>query len=111
MWAKPRKTPSLPRGACLEANSSHFGDRKHSARPWMAMPITIIRVMGWISIPKMWTLPLNHEDEAIASDDSGIMAIATRIEFWGFHLRTIWVMATTKSTTTSGLTLAYHSGL
>ncbi len=59
----------------------------------------------------MWTLPWNQEDEAMASDDIGIIAIATRIEFCGFQLRTIWVMATTKSTTTSGLTLAYHSGL
>ena len=47
----------------------------------------------------------------MTSDDSGISVIATRIERSGAQVRTIWVMATTHSTTTSGFTFAYHSGL
>ena len=43
-------------------------------------------------------------DSAVVNTmEVGIKAIATSIEFCGFHLRTIWVTATTKITTTSGL--------
>ena len=97
--------------ACFEAYSRYLGERKHSARPWMEMPITIIRVIGWTSRPRMLRLPRNQDEDAMATEESGIRAIATSIEFSGFHLRTICVMATTKITTTNGLTLAYHSGL
>ena len=110
-WAKPRKVPSLPLGACSEANSSHLGLRKHSARPWMAMPMIIIRVIGCSMTPKMSTFPSNSEDMAMARAEKGIRIMATRIEFSGFHARTNWVTTTTSSTTTSGLMLAYHSGL
>ena len=47
----------------------------------------------------------------MASDESGMSTMATMIESSGAHLRTSCVMPTTPSTTTSGFTLAYHSGL
>ena len=40
-----------------------------------------------------------------------MIAIATAIERSGAQLRTICVTHTTHSTTTSGFTFAYHSGL
>ena len=40
--------------------------------------------------------------EKMVPADDRIKAIATSIEFSGFHVRTIWVIATTKMTTTSG---------
>ena len=47
----------------------------------------------------------------MASEESGISAMATRMDSSGAHVRTSCVIATTPSTTTSGFTFAYHSGL
>ena len=61
--------------------------------------------------PRKETGPETWWDSDITTADQGMRPSAMPIEVTGWKRRPNWVMGTTPSITTSGLTLAYHSGL
>ena len=69
-----------------------------------------------IVLPFLWSIPMAFVASELGSaipQEGGFYKWVQRAcgEFWGFQAFTICVIMTTNSTTTSGLTLAYHSGL
>ena len=108
--------PTSPSGACLEAYSRNFGDKKHSAKPCRPIPRITINVIGCSeNRPKTETeLPVDASIvglSAMLKADSGMMNKPIPMAFSGLYFRTRCVIGTTRTTTTNGLMFASHSGL